>query len=158
MRQHSRAHRWWRYHLGDYLALGVLAEVRVLSSMEGLQQLMAIYSIPGGSIIIALIIFVFPQNINQQKISRELFAQVDWPGVALSLVASVVLCFALESGGNQYSWNSAAIVASLVISGISWVAFTVWQAFLTARAGKMAMLPIFPTRLVGHRVIAAALA
>jgi hypothetical protein len=117
-----------------------------------------ILSIPGGSIIIALIMFVFPRNINQQKISREMFAQIDWPGVILSLVASVVLCFALESGGTQYPWNSAAIIASLVISGISWVAFTVWQAFLTARAGKVAMLPIFPTRLVGHRVIAAALA
>jgi hypothetical protein len=101
---------------------------------------------------------VFPRNINQQKISREMFAQIDWPGVMLSLVASIVLCFALESGGNQYPWNSAAIIVSLVISGVSWVAFTVWQAFLTARAGKMAMLPIFPTRLVGHRVIAAALA
>jgi hypothetical protein len=129
-----------------------------LSSTKTTQQLTALSSIPGGSIIIALIVFVFPRNINQQKISRELFAQVDWPGVVLSLVASVVLCFALESGGNQYPWNSAAIIASLVISGISWVAFTVWQAHLTARAGKMAMLPIFPTRLVGHRVIAAALA
>jgi hypothetical protein len=129
-----------------------------LSSTKTTQQLTALSSIPGGSIIIALIVFVFPRNINQQKISRELFAQVDWPGVVLSLVASVVLCFALESGGNQYPWDSAAIIASLVISGISWVAFTVWQALLTARAGKMAMLPIFPTRLVGHRVIAAALA
>src|SRR5277367_1285724 len=119
---------------------------------------MAFSSIPGGSITIALIMFVFPRNINQQKISRELFAQIDWPGVVLSLVASVVLCFALENGGNQYPWNSAAIISSFVISGISWVAFTVWQAFLTARAGKIAMLPIFPTRLVGHRVIAAALA
>jgi hypothetical protein len=86
-----------------------------------------------------------------------MLAQVDWPGVVLSLAASAILVFALESGGSQYPWNSPAIIVSLVISGLCWVAFTLWQYHLTVQASKVKMLPIFPTRLVGHRVIAAAL-
>ena len=87
-----------------------------------------------------------------------MLAKVDWPGVVLSVAASVILVFALESGGTQYPWNSAAIIISFAFSGLSWVAFTLWQYYLTAQASKVKMLPIFPTRLVGHRVLTAALA
>lgn len=100
---------------------------------------------------------MFPKNLGQQKFSGAMLAQVDWPGAVLSVAASATLVFALESGGSQFQWSSPAIIVSIVLSGLSWVAFTLWQYYLTVQASKVKMLPIFPTRLVGHRVIAAAL-
>lgn len=87
--------------------------------------------------------------------SKEMYAQVDWPGVVLSLAGSILLVFALESGGVQFAWRSAAVIASFIISGICLIGFSCWESFLTSRS--TIMLPIFPTRLVAGRVIAASL-
>ncbi len=113
------------------------------------------HSVPAGAIILALILWIFPQNIGQQTHSRALYAQVDWPGVVFSLTGSVMLVFPLEQGGISYPWNSATIIVSFIIAGICWIIFAGWETLLTSRPWKM--LPIFPTRLAHHRVIAAGL-
>jgi Fungal trichothecene efflux pump (TRI12) len=112
-------------------------------------------SIPAGVLIIAVIIWVFPQNIGQKAHSRALYGKIDWPGVMLSLVGSVLLIFALEEGGVRFAWNSGSIVSSFVVAGVSLVAFSMWEAFLTSK--PRAMLPVFPTRLIGNRVITCSL-
>ena len=65
--------------------------------------------------------------------------------------------FALEQGGAQYPWDSAAIVASFVVAGICWAAFGVWETCLTKSIDGVSMWPIFPTRLLQRRVVSAAL-
>jgi hypothetical protein len=52
---------------------------------------------------------------------------IDYLGGILLLVASTLLVFALQQGGSTaFSWSSAAIVSSLVISSICWISFAVW--------------------------------
>lgn len=89
---------------------------------------------------------------------KELLFRIDWPGIVLSLAGSIVLVFALQEGGLHYPWQSGVIIACLVVAGLCWIAFGLWEAVLTQGRLKIQMAPIFPTRLVQGRVVGAALA
>ncbi len=105
--------------------------------------------------MVILVVLIFPRAIGQQKISKSLLSQIDWPGVLFSLGASILLVVPLEEGGSVYSWKSVIIVMLFVGSGICWIGFGIWETLLTRWESKWKMLPIFPTRLVTHRVIGA---
>jgi hypothetical protein len=75
-------------------------------------ELISCISIPPGAIMIVLIMYIFPKNIGRQKLSGSWLAHIDWLGIILSLAGSVLLVFALESGGSQYSWDSAIIIVT----------------------------------------------
>ena len=120
----------------------------------GLMRL--IYSVPCGAVIVALTLWKYPTKTGASAYSKKALAQVDLPGVILSLAGSIMLVFALEQGGVKYSWNSGTIVASFVVAGVAWVMFGSWEAVLTSGFAKITMQPIFPTRLLTHRVLATA--
>ena len=115
------------------------------------------YSVPCGAVIIAFIFWKYPTKTGASALSKSALAQVDSPGVILSLVGSIMLVFALEQGGVKYPWNSGIIIASFVVAGAAWVTFGSWEAILTSGFAKTKMRPIFPTRLLTHRVVAIAL-
>lgn len=74
-----------------------------------------------------------------------LFAQMDVPGALLLLLASTLLVFALqEAGSRHYDWNSAAIIVSLIVSGICWCAFITWIFWLDSDQSRVPIKPIFP--------------
>ncbi len=56
----------------------------------------------------------------------------------------------------DYDWNSPAIVTVLVLAASCWVTFVIWQLFLENRKNSI-MKPIFPFRIVKHRVMASAI-
>ncbi len=114
------------------------------------------YSVPCGAVIIALIFWKYPTKTGASAYSKSALAQVDLPGVILSLAGSIMLVFALEQGGVKYSWNSGIIIASFVVAGVAWVIFGLWEVILTSGFAKTTMRPIFPTRLLTHRVVATA--
>ena len=114
-------------------------------------------NVPCGVVIIALILWAYPQPKHTKHQFRNALARVDWPGVGLSLAGSALIVVALQEGGVQYPWNSSVVVACLVIAGMCWVAFVMWEIFLTRGHDGLQMAPIFPTRLAKHRVIGAAL-
>lgn len=87
-----------------------------------------------------------------------MLARVDWPGAVLLLAGSIVLVFALQEGGIHYPWRSGAIIASLVVAGLCWIAFGFWESALTPGGANIQMIPMFPIRLVKGRVVGAALA
>jgi len=93
-----------------------------------------------------------PLKINVRSLRR-----IDWPGSILSLAASVMLIFALEESGTVYAWDSVIIIASFEIQGFCWILFAAWETLLSSELFNWPMLPIFPTRLVSHRVVAAAI-
>jgi hypothetical protein len=107
-------------------------------------------------ILIAAIIFFFPHESDQKPNFISSWALVDWPGMILSLTGAILLVFALEGGGTQYSWQSSTIIASFVFSAICWVGFAVWEWFLTTKETRTSKLPVFPTIFVSHRVIGTA--
>jgi len=124
--------------------------------MEYMNGLSSTDSVPGGLILIAAIIFIFPYEIGQKHNSGSSWVLVDWPGMVLSLTAATLLIFALEEGGSQYSWQSSTIITSLVFSAICWVGFAVWEWNLTTKATRTSKLPVLPTILFSHRVIGTA--
>lgn len=77
--------------------------------------------------------------------------RVDLPGALSLLAASVLLVFALESGGTRYAWSSAAVVATLCLSGVLWVGFVVWEMRLERVGGVRE--PVFAVGLVRGRVV-----
>jgi hypothetical protein len=83
--------------------------------------------------------------------------KIDWPGMILSLTGSSLLVISLEQGGVQFSWRSLFIILMLVGSSLCFVGFGAWEYVLTPREARMKMMPLFPTRLVSSRVVAATL-
>ncbi|KAF2165013.1 hypothetical protein M409DRAFT_67678 [Zasmidium cellare ATCC 36951] len=52
---------------------------------------------------------------------------IDWIGALLSLGGTTVLVLGLTWGGAQKPWNSAAVIASIVVGFFVSVAFVLWQ-------------------------------
>ncbi|KAI9727831.1 MAG: hypothetical protein M1834_007877 [Cirrosporium novae-zelandiae] len=115
---------------------------------------------PAGVVTISLLTFGLPSNFPygslprrrkfRQIFSRDALKRLDLLGAFLSLAASILSVFALEQGGTKYGWSSAVIVCSLVLSGVLWVAFLAWERILE----KGVQEPIFPWRLLRHRILA----
>ncbi|KAL9594715.1 MAG: hypothetical protein Q9219_006879 [cf. Caloplaca sp. 3 TL-2023] len=72
-------------------------------------------SIPGGIFGGALLFWKFPSPPKVLEGGPRRLAQIDWPGVILSLAGSIILVFPLEQGGVQYSWSSAIIISTFVV-------------------------------------------
>ncbi|KAL7621663.1 hypothetical protein AAE478_008990 [Parahypoxylon ruwenzoriense] len=97
----------------------------------------------------------FPRNAKPLLITRRTFASLDYLGMLLCLVASMMVIFALEQGGLFYPWNSAVIVASFVISAIGFVGFVVWEWLISInhRWAPKSTLPLFPVHLGKQRIV-----
>ncbi|KAF4625107.1 hypothetical protein G7Y89_g13062 [Cudoniella acicularis] len=115
-------------------------------------------NVPCGVVVTISIVLIFPGVRGSQKCGKSQFKQIDWIGTFLSLAGSSLLVVSLEEGGIQFAWSSVAIIMMLVGSAICFTGFGIWETILTPRELKWKMLPLFPTRLVSHRVIAATLA
>jgi hypothetical protein len=114
---------------------------------------MYLFNAPVAVVAIIVLSVAWPGYLKRETRKRTApLAQMDIPGALLLLVASVLLVFALqEAGALRYKWNSAIIVASLTISGISWCAFIAWVYWLSSSRSKLHMKPIFPIKAVLQR-------
>jgi hypothetical protein len=56
----------------------------------------------------------------------------------------------------MYKWDSADILVPLVVSGVSFVTFLLWEYFLSTRSYNNVQ-PVFPLRLISSRVFMAAM-
>ncbi|GAA5902761.1 MDR family MFS transporter [Sporobolomyces salmoneus] len=75
-----------------------------------------------------------------KRSTRDLLRQtirIDWIGGVLSLGAVTSLVLALQWGGNQKPWNDGAVIACLVVAGVGFIAFGLWQRWL----GDKALVP-----------------
>jgi hypothetical protein len=103
------------------------------------------------------VIFLFPNRTGKHNLGMATLQKIDWPGMVLSLTGSSLLVISLEQGGVQFSWRSLFIILMLVGSSLCFVGFGAWEYVLTPREARMKMMPLFPTRLVSSRVVAATL-
>ena len=71
--------------------------------------------------------------------SRKI-AAIDFFGAFLALAGSALLVLALTWAGGEHSWNSAHVVASLVIGVVVLVCFVLWQ-------WKGTLVPLVPSEL-----------
>lgn len=77
--------------------------------------------------------------------------RLDVLGAFLNLAASILLVFALQEGGSRFPWNSAAIIATFILSGITWMAFLGWEG-IVGRLTNNVQEAVFPLRLIKDRI------
>ncbi|OBT61550.1 hypothetical protein VE03_08909 [Pseudogymnoascus sp. 23342-1-I1] len=114
-------------------------------------------NLPFCVIAMASIFFIWPASTKISDDSRwRTFLGIDFLGILFMMGGSVCLVYGLQratTGGR--SWGEPAIVACLVLSGLSWIAFFTWEGLLGARSWSN-IEPIFPMHILKRRVMAAA--
>ncbi|KAL7962558.1 major facilitator superfamily domain-containing protein [Trichoderma compactum] len=114
-------------------------------------------NIPFGLVAILAITSFWPLEDVSHLLSWEAFASIDFIGSATLLCSSSLLVFAIQQAGSQtFAWSSPVIISALVISGVSWAAFIYWEVVLDSKRHRH-IEPIFPIRLMLHRVYASSL-
>jgi hypothetical protein len=103
------------------------------------------------------VVVLFPNRAGSRTFGKATLQKIDWPGILLSLTGSSLLVISLEQGGVELSWRSLFIILMLVGSSLCFIGFGAWEYVLTPREARMKMMPLFPTRLVSSRVVAATL-
>jgi hypothetical protein len=73
----------------------------------------------------------------------------------LLLASSVLLVFTLEEGGSRYPWDSAAIIAPLVLAIIAAIVLASWEVFLERKGSVQA--PVLPPSILKNRLLTAML-
>ena len=114
---------------------------------------------PGGALAATLLYisrpFGFPYGEStgffRAMVTNKEWKRVDFFGAFASLVASILLVFALQQGGVIYAWNSATIVAIFIVSAALWAIFIAWERHLSA--SNTTSEPIFPWRLAQNRFV-----
>jgi hypothetical protein len=124
------------------------------------------HSAPAGSFCLIIIAVVLPSSMPAQnlafikhvrnKFTRKAFARIDILGTILLLAFSVLLVFALEEAGSRYPWSSPIIIATMVLGGVSGIAFLIWEWFL--EKSPSAQEPTFPLSLLKNQVLAGMMA
>lgn len=110
-----------------------------------------LFNVPCGVFLIILIFFVWPRTRTAGMIK---WRQLDLIGCMLYLAASVLVVFALQQAGSgAYAWSSPTIIGCLVASGVAALLFAFWIWYLSHR--ERSILPLFPARIVNHRVMLA---
>ena len=67
------------------------------------------------------------RHLTRTPLSKALLVKVDYLGFSLLLVACKLLIVALEESGIQYAWSSSFTISFLVVSGVLWIVFLVWE-------------------------------
>ncbi|BCS17609.1 putative MFS drug efflux pump [Aspergillus puulaauensis] len=93
-----------------------------------------------GLLITALFYFP-PPRVNSEGLSRaEIISRVDFVGGILSIVGLILFMAGMQWGGYQYDWDSAHVLAPLIIGVVLLACFAFWEIY-------GAKYPIFPSRL-----------
>ncbi|KAJ5810371.1 uncharacterized protein N7503_002589 [Penicillium pulvis] len=71
---------------------------------------------------------------------------IDFVGVVLALGGTAVFFLGLNWGGNDYSWSSPHVIASLVVGFVVVVVFVLWQ-------WKGAAVPLIPLHIFRARIV-----
>ncbi|PVI05321.1 MFS general substrate transporter [Periconia macrospinosa] len=144
-------------------------------------------NVPAGLITILFLHLSVPTNFprhlrpvpRKSWLSRSGLRRIDFVGCFLLFGASGLLVASLEEAGLHYEWSSPTIIVLLVMCGLFWIGFVLWERAITLRqesAQKPSLLkalvsfrsqsassdgskiyadrvePIFPWRFVKNRV------
>jgi len=110
-----------------------------------------LFNIPCAAIAALLMLIAWPRVHSAGKIP---WRRLDVIGFLLYGGASVLLVFALQQAGAEtYAWSSPTIIVCLTFSSAAAVAVCFWIWYLSSD-GKRMFAPLFPMRIVRHRVLA----
>ena len=137
--------------------MGVLSQVCIVKNLM-IQTLTTSCSLPVGALV-NLAFFLgmpsnFPNPAGASPTKKKRFAyfshasltKLDVLGAGLLLSGSLLLATALLEASNRFSWSSGGTISLLVVSGLSWIFFFLWEWYITGQDGKQE--PVFPWRFV----------
>lgn len=93
-------------------------------------------------------LFYFPPTFkmkHRSETKRHYIKQTDVVGILLFCAGIVVFILGLSWGGTKYPWNSAAVIASIVLGFAALVAFGLWEAYASLKQ------PLIPMHLFRDR-------
>jgi EmrB/QacA subfamily drug resistance transporter len=102
-------------------------------------------NVPLGLAVIVLFIFFFP-NIQRDSLRHR----IDYPGVALLILAVVPLLLALSWGGVEYPWRSPEIIGMFIFAAVALVFFILIE--------RRSEEPIVPLTIFNNRIVSVSLA
>jgi hypothetical protein len=79
------------------------------------------------------------------------FKRLDLVGAGLMLVAVTLLITGFEKASDFSPWTSAGVLAPIIISGVAWVLFLVYEKQVTPASHPVE--PVFPWRFCTSRTI-----
>jgi hypothetical protein len=121
-----------------------------------------IHSIPIGALSFILLVLLLPARLPGQPpsslkpagaksvFSPQSLKRIDILGCTLLLGACMFIVTALQQASEGRSLSSAIVLTLLILSGIFWIAFMVWQWFITTKRSYPE--PVFPWRHFQSRV------
>ncbi|KNG83699.1 hypothetical protein ANOM_007669 [Aspergillus nomiae NRRL 13137] len=121
-------------------------------------------NVPAGAFAWILLLVVLPANfpdapsaeaasLTYKKVGLKIktfFLRVDIFGAFSLLAASSFAIAALQEGNFEYPWSSGLVISFLVISGIFWVIFILWEWFIGKKG--LNIHAMFPWRLASNRI------
>ena len=123
-----------------------------------IRRLTTTRSLPVGALVNFAFLLGMPSNfpnppgaapIEKKKypfFSRASLAKLDVLGAGLLLSGSLLLTTALLEVSHRFSWSSGGSISLLVVSGLCWIGFFLWEWYITGQDGKQE--PVFPWRFV----------
>lgn len=74
--------------------------------------------------------------------SSALVREIDGVGTVLSIAGLITTIMAINFGGTIYEWNSGAVIALFVVSGVVWIAFAFQQAYSIFTTETQRVFPV----------------
>ncbi|GLA06282.1 hypothetical protein AnigIFM60653_006810 [Aspergillus niger] len=98
-------------------------------------------------IVLDIAMVAFYLNIPQGK-SRPIRRPVDYVGMVALLVIIILFQFGMNAAGSVFSWDSAAVLSTLILAGVGFLGFILWELYKAEN-------PHIPIRALMQRTVAA---
>ncbi|PTB34769.1 hypothetical protein M441DRAFT_154917 [Trichoderma asperellum CBS 433.97] len=123
--------------IGPFLAAALIQKMRI----AGISSWRWIFYIPPVLACVSAIASLFFLPLTDVSGSWKAKArQIDWMGLAASLVATICILIPLNLGGTSWAWSSPAVISLMIIGGVAVAVFTIIEK-------KYARIPLIPLRL-----------
>jgi len=86
--------------------------------------------------------FYYPPTFEmkfQNRTKKQQLKDFDYIGTALFIAGFVLFLLGLSWGGSVYPWKSAHVISTMVIGGITIIAFALWEVYANL---KEPLLPV----------------
>ncbi|MCJ1247064.1 hypothetical protein MMC30_004275 [Trapelia coarctata] len=108
---------------------------------------------PIGIMPLILFCIAWPKVNQMRHAHRRPIRELDVIGGFLLIAASVLFVFAFQQGGiDTNAWDTAIFIMPLVISGMAWTAFFVWEVYISRHFKNDTYALMFPLRLMKKRI------
>ncbi|KAH8588579.1 major facilitator superfamily domain-containing protein [Bisporella sp. PMI_857] len=105
---------------------------------------------------VLILLLVWPKDNHSKNVAeRPKLQHIDFLGSLLLITGSAPLVIALQQAGSRvWTWDYAATIALLTLSGCSWIILFIWEYLIFSLPRFSWVHSQFPFSLIKHRVMA----